>query len=138
MTSRNLQANALPEQSLSSDRLPLSTNTQITTNEDCDNHFEHLTKNAYTIRISNIPRELSKQRFLDQLDSRFPDSTILTSSLAPAAATLNSSKYNTATVTLSNILPPGSFDVDESWPYIIDDEFYGLTPLSCPEEPKVE
>lgn len=113
---------------------------------------------GFAVRITNISSDMNKDEFLRILNA-LPCSTslsggvgatctqnVLGSSFAPSAASDDSEKYRTATVTFQSVptefLFPGSFHeialVAHAPGVIVDKHFYGLTPLNFPEQPTIE
>lgn len=101
-------------------------------------------------RISNISCDITPDLFLESL--HFLDNNPLADgrgnllgwSFAPSAASADSERYRTATVTFKSVPPqfqlPSNFVdlIPNAPPVIIDKDFYGLTPLYSPLQPTVE
>lgn len=94
-------------------------------------------------RISNIPRRMTEVEFFRILDSLPREtslndggSNLLGKSFAPAAASVDTELYSTATVTFVSVPTlfkfsgtSCSFNLDGDSQVIVDKHFYGLTPL---------
>lgn len=106
-------------------------------------------------RITNIPSSVTRDQFLESLDSLSHNGTldgggsrknVLGCSFAPSAATADAGEFRTATVTFESIPTEfqfsGSFNhinlIADASPVIVDKHFYGLTPLNFPIRPTVE
>lgn len=105
-----------------------------------------------TIRISNIPRDVTKDQFrgilrsLSKTTSDFTSNNILGWSFTPAAIVGLSERFCVATVTFHIAPALGDLEVslkrklgEGATRLFVDEDFFGLTPLAAPlQSPAVE
>lgn len=116
-----------------------------------------MTTNAsgLAFRISNLPKEITGHQLLQILnhlhldissDGEFDNENVLGWSLASAAASADTGRVSTATVTFKSLPTVFQFAgasksislVPNTPPVNVDKHFYGFTPLSDPSHPIIE